>query len=348
MTMWIRLVSAVLILVGWTAGPLPSAPAKVDLSPALAWLRSQQGPDGGFSNGFSEGSDPGTTADTVVAIASAGDDPSTWTVEGTSPLDYLSMYASEVDSPGLAAKLALAVVAAGKNPRDFGGINLVDSVRAGYDSGNGFFGGGPYDTALGILALRATDEPLPDGAIERLVGARLPDGSYSFSGDMTPGGGDSNTTALVFQALLAAGAGAEVGPSLTYFRKTQNADGGWTYQKPSAFGEDTDANSTALVVQALLAGGQDLSGWGHPLQALEALQQESGAFAFNAATPGDNLLATIQAIPALAGVDLTDAPTLPVRFAGVGRPTTSLLVATLILIAALLAAGTLFGRARQG
>ena len=344
--MWIRLASVMLILIGWLAGPVPIPQAKVDLAPALAWLRSQQGPDGGFSNGFSEGSDPGTTADTVVAVASAGEDPSTWTIEGTSPLDYLSTYASEVDSPGLAAKLALAAVAAGKNPRDFGGVNRIDAVLAGYDSGTGFFGGGPYDSALCILALRAADEPLPEGAIAWLVGARLPEGSYSFSGDMTPGGGDSNTTALVFQALLAAGAGLEVGPSLTYFRQTQNADGGWTYQKPSAFGEDTDANSTALVVQALLAGGQDLSAWGHPLQALEALQQDSGAFAFNAATPGDNLLATIQAVPALAGVDLTDVPKLTDRLANGGGPTTSLLLGTLILIVALLAAGMLFGRSR--
>ena len=58
------------------------------------------------------------------------------------------------------------------------------------------------------------------------------------------------------------------------------------------------AFEAADAVESNLAGGQDLSGWGHPLQTLEALQQDSGAFAFNAATPGDNLLATIQAIPA--------------------------------------------------
>ena len=37
-----------------------------------------------------------------------------------------------------------------------------------------------------------------------------------------------------------------------------------------------------------------------PLSALEALQNASGAFAWQAAVPDDNLLATVQALPALA------------------------------------------------
>jgi hypothetical protein len=75
---------------------------------------------------------------------------------------------------------------------------------------------------------------------------------------------------------------------------------GWTYQKPSAFGEATDANSTALVMQALVAAGEDLAAWNDPSQALLALQVPSGAFIFNAATSSENLLATVQALPALA------------------------------------------------
>ena len=38
-----------------------------------------------------------------------------------------------------------------------------------------------------------------------------------------------------------------------------------------------------------------------PAAALEALQNESGAFAWQAAVPDDNLLATVQALPAVAG-----------------------------------------------
>ncbi|NTV97469.1 MAG: hypothetical protein HGA75_19005 [Thiobacillus sp.] len=115
----------------------------------------------------------------------------------------------------------------------------------------------------------------------------------------------------------------EAAPSLAYFRLVQNADGGWTYQKPSAFGEDTDANSTALVIQALVAAGEDLAGWNDPEQALLALQVPSGAFIFNAASSSENLLATVQAMPALALVmpgeaASTQPPWMAIGLAGGG------------------------------
>ncbi|MEX0788679.1 MAG: hypothetical protein WD040_07765, partial [Anaerolineales bacterium] len=140
----------------------------------------------------------------------------------------------------------------------------------------------------------------PEGALGGLLAARLEDGSYAFSGDRTPGSGDSNTTAIAVLALLALGEDEEAAPSLAYFRSSQNEDGGWTYQKPGAFGEETDANSTALVILALAASGEDLSSWGDPVATLLTLQQPDGSFAFSASTPGGNLLATVQAIPALA------------------------------------------------
>jgi len=343
--MRIHRIALVLATMVCLAGPAPVA-AQTGAEAALAWLRSQQNPDGGFSNGFTEGSDPAATADAVVAIASAGQDPSTWIQEGVSPLDYLDLYAGEADAPGLAAKLVLAVVAAGENPRAIGGVDLIANIVAGFDASTGFFGGGPYDSALSVLALRSAQEPLPTGAASGLLSAIQPDGTYSFSGDMTPGSGDSNTTALVVQALLMAGQGAEVLPSLAYFRRAQNGDGGWTYQKPSAFGEDTDANSTALVIQALLSAGQDLTTWGDPARALRGLQGSSGALAFQAATPGDNFLATVQAIPAMADVDLTDLARLPAKFAHSGRSQSgrAVLVATLVLIGGLLLLSALFGR----
>jgi hypothetical protein len=63
-----------------------------------------------------------------------------------------------------------------------------------------------------------------------------------------------------------------------------------------------------VTIQAIVAAGQDPMGtdWATddgitPVSALEALQNESGAFAWQAAVPDDNLLATVQALPALAG-----------------------------------------------
>ncbi|HSB89002.1 MAG TPA: prenyltransferase/squalene oxidase repeat-containing protein [Anaerolineales bacterium] len=343
--MTIRRVACGLVLLASLAVPV-TAGAQGDLRTALAWLRSQQNPDGGFSNGFSEGSDIGATADAVLAAASAGQSPSTWMQDGVSPLDFLAAQVGQVRDAGLAAKVTLAAVAAGQDPHALGGANLVELMLAGFDAQTGFFGGGPYDSALAILALRAAGEPLPATAVDGLVAARLPDGSYSFNGDLTPGAGDSNTTSLAIQALLIAGAGGEAAPSLDYLRRAQNADGGWTYQKPSAFGEDTDANSTALGIEALLAAGQDLAAWGHPERALGSLQMASGAWMFNPATPSENLLATVQAIPAVAGVDLTDVALLPGRSGAEAGPglRSGMVVPTLALIVVLLLATAIVTR----
>jgi len=297
-----------ILSLGWVAAWLLSAafgPVQTDtsVSSALAWLATKQQPDGGFSNGFSEGSDLGTTADVVLAMVSGEIAPSAWAASGKSPLDFLEAAAPTVQGSGLAAKTALAVKAAGLDPRAFGRVDLVTVILNDFSQEAHVFGGGPFDTGIAVLALSAAGEPLPEGTVEGLLAMRLPDGSFSFNGDMTPGAGDSNTTAVVAQALIAAAAEEEAKASIGYFRASQNDDHGWTYQKPSAFGEATDANSTALVVQALLAAGEDLQAWGDPQATLRSFQLPSGALKYNGSVPDENILATVQAIPALAGFD---------------------------------------------
>lgn len=322
-----------------------------EIDQALTWLRAQQQPDGGFSNGFAPGSDPGTTADAVLAILAAGEDPARWVVGGATPLSYLEAAApSQPLSAGLAAKLTLAARAAGLAPAAFGGVDLTAAIEGGFGTAIGLYGGGPYDSALALLALHAAGRPVPPQALDGLLSYRLDDGSFSFNGDGTPGAGDSNTTALAVQALVAADRLDALAPSLAYFRATQNADGGWTYQKPSAFGEATDANSTALVIQALLAAGEDLADWGDPSRALLALQLPSGAFSFNAAAPSENLLASVQAIPAIAGMPVTE---IGASMGGDTRQPAAkwldprLVVGTLVVLAVILIGGALLVRRRQ-
>lgn len=324
-----------------------SVAAQDGAASALAWLRQAQLPDGGFSSGFSEGSDLGATADAVIAIASAKESPASWRTGGPSPVDYLETHIAEAATPGLAAKVALALIAAGEDPTTFGGVDLIAMIRDGFDAATGFYGSGPYDSALSILALHQAGGGVPPEAIAGLAAARLPDGSYAFDGSRTPGSGDSNTTAVAVQALLAAGAGEEVLPSFEYFRRSQNDDGGWTYQKPSAFGEATDANSTALVLQALLAGGQAPADWGDPGAALIALQQPSGALAFNADTPGDNALATLQAIPPLAGVHLAGLAALAGTAESSTASATAVLIAAGAVLVMVLALSAFLGRTER-
>lgn len=333
------------------AALLPPAAALAQADPAVARavesLHGWQQADGGFTNGFAEGSNIGATADAVLALVAAGVDPAEWTIGGHDPLEYLAAETGNVSGPGEAAKVAMAVTAAGLDASAFGGSDLIAVIQGGFDPATGLFGGGPFDSALALIALAAADDPAPEGAVDGLLATRLEDGSFSFTGDTTPGAGDSNTTALAIQALVAAGAGDQVGPSIEYLRAAQNDDGGWTYQKPSAFGEETDANSTALAIQALLAAGEDLAAWGDPVQSLLSLQAPSGAFLFNRSIGADNVLATVQAIPALAGLSYADVAARGGQLAPARQaPQTGVALAVLAILAVVLAAGLVFARRR--
>jgi hypothetical protein len=333
------------------AGPGDDAASK-----ALAWLATKQNADGGFSDGFSPKSGIGSTSDAVVAIVAAGQDPGAWKKNGVSPLDYLEaqVRSGQVTKPGDIAKTIIAVVATGGNPRSVGGVDLVTKLNSLHKAGS--FGGTLYEDALAVLALVSAGQTVPQDATTRLIAAQTKDGAWAFTGDTAAGAGDTNTTALVVQALIATGHRDAIGRALDYFRRTQNDDAGWPYQVPSAYGTETDANSTANVIQALIAAGESLSNWSKagrsdPLGALIRLQDDkTGAFNYQASSPGANLLATLQAVPALKGVTFvhvlvvrassanpaTTAPapqTLPV--AGAALPMTPLLVVGIGAIAAL-------------
>jgi hypothetical protein len=296
------------------AGTAFAGPGDDAASKALAWLVTKQNADGGFSGGFSPGSGIGSTADVILAAVAGGQDASAWKKEGHSPLDYLEaqVHASKVTKPGEIGKTIMAVVATGGNPHGFGGVDLVARLNGLHKSGS--FGGTLYEDALAVLALVNAGQSVPADVIARLIAAQTTEGAWAFTGDTAAGAGDTNTTAVVVQALVATGHRDQIGRALDYFRRTQNADAGWTYQVPSAYGTETDANSTANVIQALLAAGEPLSNWSKagrsdPLGALIWLQDaKTGAFNYQVSQPGANLLATAQAIPALKGVTFVHLP----------------------------------------
>jgi hypothetical protein len=296
-----------------------AAPARAGdpITDGLAWLKTQQQPDGGFTNGFSEGSDLGTTCDGILAIAANGEDASTWASDdGNSPLDYLyaQVAAGAVDTIGLRAKAVMATLATGQNPAAFAGRDLIAELSAAYDEGAGSYGETVFDHALVMLALLNAGQPVPDGAGKHLLDSRGDDGAWTLFGD-ADSVSDTNTSALAVQALLATGQRDEASDAFAYFHGVQNDDGGFPYQNPSDYGTDTDANSTAIVLQALLAAEEPLDDWSpegsSPLDALTALHDsDSGGFLWQAAVPGPNVLATAQAIPALAGYTFVDLPSV--------------------------------------
>ena len=327
-----RTILVAVALAALLASALPAL-AAVDTAAALNYLKTWQNADGGFGSSFSPDSALGSTADVVLAIVAADGDPATFAHEGNTPLTYLAANAASAATGGDLAKLILAAIAAGESPRSLGGVDSVAKLE-GLLGAQGKIGT-ETDTFVGhclaVLALRSAQRPIPAATIDHIKAAQQDNGAWAWDGSSATSA-DTNTTAFAVQALIAAGEAASsdaVASALAYYEGIQNDDGGWPYQNPSDFGTDTDANSTAVTIQAILAAGQDPSGAGWttaenntPVVALEALQNESGAFAWQATMPDDNLLATVQALPALAGKVLPFA-TMEVGEASAAAPATA-------------------------
>lgn len=332
-----RIFAALALLLAGLAGSLQAAGAAPAAAPdpaaadkALAWMRAQQMADGSFP-GFGAGS----TADAVYAIVARGEDPNSYTKGGHSPLDYLASKAGDLTkTAGGTAKLALAVTLAGRDPRNFAGLNLANTINSFVDPATGHYGQDVTGQALVILALAAMQSAGHPQTFDWLLAQQGPEGGWSFSGDRKPGAADTNTTSLVLQALASVPAGAQhraqIEKALAYLHTQQNADGGFPYAQGDPNGSASDANSTALVVMALVAVGEDPTGaadvWTKggqtPASALLSFQNAGGAFRYQQDQPADNGGATYQAVPALLERALPLAGGPPVVAPPAGMPTT--------------------------
>jgi hypothetical protein len=297
-----------------TPGALSENSVMSPVEAASDWLRGQQDASGGFL-GLSGEPDPGTTTDAVMALYAAQQrDPA-----ASASLDAAMAYLEREENgaayaqtgPGQAAKLTLAAVTGGRDPRDFSGLDLVAAMTAPLatpvpDGIAGIYGDDLYDHALVLIALTAAGEAIHDEALEPVRVTQGEDGGWAFDGSTAPGAADSNTTALVIQALVAAGHGDDpmVDRALAFLSTLLAPEGGFAYGPADPL--VADANSTALVLQALIAAGEDpaLPEWGNALLALARFQTPSGGLRYMAADEEPNLLATVQAIPAMEELSL--------------------------------------------
>ena len=304
-------------LLAWSGPVTATEVPQVDR--AVEWLLTNQQDDGGFTSGFSEGSDLGATVETVLAAVAAGENPTQW---DPSPLDYLLTQVESgtvTDAAGL-SRVVIAATALGQDPHDFGGVDPVAELLATQDATTAQFGDSLYAHAYALLALHNAGADVPQSAVDVLLAQQMDDGSWAMLGGSEEDSADTNTTALAVQALVAAGEKSAARDALPYFHAMQNEDGGFPWQKPSDYGTDTDANSTAVVLQAFYALGESLDDWSpegsSPLDALLALwDEDSGGYNWQAAMPGANVLATAQAVQAVAGMDLVTVPQLTVSAA---------------------------------
>jgi hypothetical protein len=234
------------------------------------------------------GSELGSEADAVIALVSAGAKP------GAHLARLRSLVPGGTQTPGAAAKAALAAEAAGANPRCFAGIDLVARIRSGY--GEGVYGASLFDDSLAITALVGADEPVPAAALTALRRLR---GSGGYGLSLTGAGRDDpDTTGMALMALRAAGA-ARTDPAvrgaIRWLLSQRLPGAGWA----GAAGTSTVSNSTGLALRGLTAAGDS---WpAGAAAALRKLQGADGGFDATAGAPGSRVLATLDSVPALAG-----------------------------------------------
>jgi len=321
----------------------PSFPRPQSAQQGAAWLASQLVPAGYLPSQTVPGTaDLSGTANTVLALAAAGVDPT----GANAALGYLAghvdayVVSGGVDGPGQLALLILDAHALGEDPYAFGGTDLVSRLLAteqtsgpdqglfGTDAQAANYEAGNYQQGLALAALDAAGvrgTAQTGSAVTWLVDQQCPGGGWTTPDNAnnacngTPAnyaGPDTNATALAVQGLAAQGAlTAPVSTAALSFLATgQDADAGWSYYPDSvATPQATDPDSTALVIQALGALGTSpvapefQVGGSDPVSALVGFQITAGAGAGAFTFPGiagPNLLATYQAVPAVAGVAL--------------------------------------------
>lgn len=271
---------------------------------AVVWLIDQQQEDGSWL-GFSGEPDAGTTIDVVMALAAAdeagidvGDSIDLaleWLDTDTNAADYA------VNGPGAAAKLVLMLVAVGADELEIGGTTPLEIVLEGHDPNTGLYGFGLYDHAYSLMALAVTDSEIEPDAISVLESMQADNGGFAWDGSTDEAMVDSNTTAMIVQALVAVGEGDDiVDAAFDYLRLTVNEHGaGYN------IGAEADANSTALVVQAHIAVGEDAT---HLITQLDSFQNASGAYFWMATDVTDNHFTTAQVIPAVVETALPVVP----------------------------------------
>ena len=236
--------------------------AAIALANPVAYLQSQQRPDGGYGS-------PQATAWVVLALHARG-------LEAPDAQAYVRAHAAELEAP---TDVALAALALG-GPED-----LLDRLPRS---------GPTVNSAIWtILALHAAGRPIPPETLRYLTVSQAKSGGFAWARGVAP---DSNDTAAAIQALRAAGvSGKPVERALAFLARFRNADGGFALTP----GRVSDSQSTAWAIQAYLAAGRKPPAGAAAF--LRRMLRPDGSYRYSkqyAATP---LWVTSQVVPALAG-----------------------------------------------
>jgi iron complex transport system substrate-binding protein len=266
---------------------------------ALDYISSAQFPDGGFAeSSMAEGS-IGTTWFAVTAISSADEDPLTWKVNGTSPLDYWNSIQDDSGGTGEMAKKITYLVLFGIDSHNYNGHDYVADLKSKVKS-SGEIGDFVYTTYWGIFGLTAAGEDVST-SVDWLKKQQQADGGFAWA---EGGVSDSDDTAASIMALIAGGVSPD-GPVITravqYLRDVQEPTGGFNY----GYYSESNLASTAWVIQALTACGVDpatvTNNGKSPVDYLLSLQQADGSFKYTEYVVDSPVSMTSRAVTALSG-----------------------------------------------
>ncbi len=230
----------------------------------------------------------GAVADEILALASTNDAKYQEAVQ--TRVAFLEAQAQAfVTTSGEtgAAKLVIVAAALGKDPKSFGGVDLVAKVKAGIKA-DGSFGAypGPFASGMAMVALARADEEIPTSMTAYLLTYQAPDKSFAYMQKQTTG--DADNTALAVLGLQAAkSSDPALAAGIAWLESNQQADGSWAGYAP--------VNSTGVAAPLTSDTAREKAA-----QYVVSQQLPSGAFKTGEKGKDDaNLLATVQGILAL-------------------------------------------------
>lgn len=264
---------------------------------AATWMASKL-VDGRYPNPMGAGADQGLMVDAVLGLHAAGRDdlaePIVDVLDGGGEVQELISYSSWRGRPdpnrlgGATAKALVAAVVADRDPRSFGGLDLVAELHGvitpdGPERGRvrdhgpdiGINNANTFGQAFAVLGLGHLGEQRPD-VVAQLLRQQCSEGYfrifYSSNADGSPAtcdegkardrsAPDRDSTGIALSAMLASrdagttGLDGPIDQARSWLVAAQQPDGGWGGGVGT---EAANTNSTGLVVQALAdAGGAD-------------------------------------------------------------------------------------------
>lgn len=314
-------VLALLLTTVW-APPALAEPTPTDdpAEAAAGWLVSALTDDPAVGTEF--GASVGTTIDVLFALAAVG--VAADTIEGIADFvtDEVATYTQgagfdqdDAAYAGASAKLALGLLIAERDPRDAGGVDLIEQLLSlevddpdavlGRFSDRGEFDdfSTPLTQSLALLALERAPGTAPsDDAVAALVDQACPDGGFPNQFEPETCTSSVDTTGFAVQALFAVGADDAAGAAVSWLEEEQADDG--SFSSPDGI----NTNSTGLAAVALSLGGATEAAAAAAewiiSQQDDCDTETPGAIPFNAEDRGFVELATAQAVPGLVGASL--------------------------------------------